>query len=188
MAGGASVVTLSVGSVATGSASVVAGLVSVSARVRSDRSASTPGSGLPQAASVIARALIPAAARRGIEGVTMDVTISVVRHALGHRYRVGVLFAGHPFHGDVAQLVEHLLCKQKVVGSIPIVSTNKAPGSEAAGGFLVPGFSRLHISCTLSSGCVWSTAWGIGEHSARPESTGRVVGERNTRTRFRANG
>ena len=42
-----------------------------------------------------------------------------------------------PKLGDVAQLVEHLLCKQKVVGSIPIVSTNKAPGSRAAGGFLV---------------------------------------------------
>ena len=26
-------------------------------------------------------------------------------------------------HGDVAQLGEHLLCKQGVVGSIPIVST-----------------------------------------------------------------
>lgn len=28
--------------------------------------------------------------------------------------------------GDVAQLVEHLLCKQKVVGSIPIVSTTNS--------------------------------------------------------------
>ncbi len=27
-------------------------------------------------------------------------------------------------YGDVAQLVERLLCKQEVVGSIPIVSTN----------------------------------------------------------------
>jgi hypothetical protein len=27
--------------------------------------------------------------------------------------------------GDVAQLVEHLLCKQGVVGSSPIVSTKK---------------------------------------------------------------
>lgn len=66
----------------------------------------------------------------------MDVTISVVRHALGHRYRVGVLFAGHPFHGDVAQLVEHLLCKQKVVGSIPIVSTTKPPVAMMPGAFL----------------------------------------------------
>jgi hypothetical protein len=39
--------------------------------------------------------------------------------------------------GDVAQLAEHLLCKQDVVGSIPIVSTIKAPGSKAARGFLV---------------------------------------------------
>ena len=29
-----------------------------------------------------------------------------------------------PLLGDVAQLVEHLLCKQGVVGSSPIVSTN----------------------------------------------------------------
>ena len=28
-------------------------------------------------------------------------------------------------HGDVAQLGEHLLCKQGVVGSIPIVSTSR---------------------------------------------------------------
>ena len=41
--------------------------------------------------------------------------------------------------GDVAQLAEHLLCKQGVVGSIPIVSTTQALGSSAAGGFLVPG-------------------------------------------------
>jgi hypothetical protein len=32
--------------------------------------------------------------------------------------------------GDVAQLAEHLLCKQDVVGSIPIVSTIKTPGKE----------------------------------------------------------
>ncbi len=30
--------------------------------------------------------------------------------------------------GDVAQLEEHLLCKQGVVGSIPIVSTRILPG------------------------------------------------------------
>ena len=29
--------------------------------------------------------------------------------------------------GDVAQLVEHLLCKQGVVGSSPIVSTRQSP-------------------------------------------------------------
>ena len=32
------------------------------------------------------------------------------------------------FDGAVAQLVEHLLCKQEVVGSIPIRSTPKRPG------------------------------------------------------------
>jgi len=39
-----------------------------------------------------------------------------------------------------------LLCKQGVVGSIPIVSTIKAPGSSAAGGFLVPGVWGLATS------------------------------------------
>ena len=33
------------------------------------------------------------------------------------------VFPGPPFIGGVAQLGEHLLCKQKVVGSIPIAST-----------------------------------------------------------------
>ncbi len=33
------------------------------------------------------------------------------------------------FQGAVAQLVEHLLCKQEVVGSIPIRSTIPWPGS-----------------------------------------------------------
>jgi hypothetical protein len=31
--------------------------------------------------------------------------------------------SGHRFRGDVAQLEEHLLCKQGVVGSSPIIST-----------------------------------------------------------------
>jgi hypothetical protein len=31
-------------------------------------------------------------------------------------------------HGDVAQLEEHLLCKQGVVGSSPIISTTNTPG------------------------------------------------------------
>lgn len=31
--------------------------------------------------------------------------------------------AGHPF-GDIAQLGEHLLCKERVSGSIPLVSTS----------------------------------------------------------------
>ena len=30
---------------------------------------------------------------------------------------------GPPFHGDVAQLGEHLLCTQGVAGSIPVIST-----------------------------------------------------------------
>jgi hypothetical protein len=33
--------------------------------------------------------------------------------------------------GDVAQLVEHLLCKQGVGGSSPLVSTIEVPGSAA---------------------------------------------------------
>ena len=32
--------------------------------------------------------------------------------------------------GDVAQLVEHLVCNQEVVGSIPIVSTNSSGSRE----------------------------------------------------------
>jgi hypothetical protein len=35
----------------------------------------------------------------------------------------------HVSHGDVAQLEEHLLCKQGVVGSSPIISTTNSPGS-----------------------------------------------------------
>ena len=30
-------------------------------------------------------------------------------------------------NGGVAQLGEHLLCKQGVIGSIPIISTNRGP-------------------------------------------------------------
>jgi hypothetical protein len=36
-------------------------------------------------------------------------------------------------HGDVAQSVEHLLCKQGVGGSSPLVSTTKAAGRERVG-------------------------------------------------------
>jgi hypothetical protein len=32
----------------------------------------------------------------------------------------------HFWRGDVAQLVERLLCKQNVAGSIPVISTNLA--------------------------------------------------------------
>ena len=39
------------------------------------------------------------------------------------RYPDVCLLTGQPHFGDVAQLVERLLCKQEVVGSIPIVST-----------------------------------------------------------------
>jgi hypothetical protein len=56
--------------------------------------------------------------------------------------------------GDVAQLAEHLLCKQGVVGSIPIVSTIKAPGSSATGGFLVSGGPMACTSDPSSSGDV----------------------------------
>ncbi len=54
---------------------------------------------------------------------------------------------GAPQLGDVAQLAEHLLCKQGVVGSIPIVSTDTVaraagPRKGAGGGYeaaLYPG-------------------------------------------------
>ena len=41
------------------------------------------------------------------------------------------LTGGLPLHGDVAQLVAHLLCKQGVEGSSPFVSTipTRTPGS-----------------------------------------------------------
>ena len=38
--------------------------------------------------------------------------------------------------GDLAQLVEHLLCKQGVRGSTPLVSTKEKDQSEMAGLFL----------------------------------------------------
>ncbi len=40
----------------------------------------------------------------------------------------GITVKGQPF-GDVAQLAEHLLCKQGVVGSNPIVSTEEPQAS-----------------------------------------------------------
>ena len=33
----------------------------------------------------------------------------------------------HNRYGGIAQLGEHLLCKQGVIGSIPIISTNRGP-------------------------------------------------------------
>jgi hypothetical protein len=49
--------------------------------------------------------------------------------------RASVQFRGI-FLGDVAQLEEHLLCKQGVVGSSPIISTTSTNSllSRAAGG------------------------------------------------------
>ena len=47
---------------------------------------------------------------------------------------------GPPFHGDVAQLGEHLLCTQGVAGSIPVISTiyNLALDVESDGDSLSP--------------------------------------------------
>ena len=42
-----------------------------------------------------------------------------------------VITKGRPKYGGVAQLGEHLPCKQGVMGSIPIISTR--PGVRAAG-------------------------------------------------------
>ncbi len=39
------------------------------------------------------------------------------------------------FPGDVAQLVEHLLCKQGVGGSSPLVSTRKARSEAISGAY-----------------------------------------------------
>jgi hypothetical protein len=55
--------------------------------------------------------------------------------------------------GGVAQLGEHLLCKQGVIGSIPIVSRWASPG-----GRLQVGVSRLGVSA--SSG-IW-LGFGFG--------------------------
>ena len=48
--------------------------------------------------------------------------------------------------GDVAQLVEHLLCKQGVGGSSPLVSTDEVPGSDQTG---TDGSSGVPIASTL---------------------------------------
>jgi hypothetical protein len=42
-------------------------------------------------------------------------------------------------NGDVAQLVEHLLCKQGVGGSSPLVSTEK-PEKKRCGELSIPSF------------------------------------------------
>jgi hypothetical protein len=71
-------------------------------------------------------------------------------------------FAG----GDVAQLGEHLLCKQGVVGSNPIISTTPAGvGCErglrpAAWGLPLLGFASLGVC--LWSVCLWSVClWSV---------------------------
>ena len=46
--------------------------------------------------------------------------------------------------GDVAQLGEHLLCKQKVTGSIPVISTKLvARSTKVKGCMSLSGFERL---------------------------------------------
>jgi len=51
--------------------------------------------------------------------------------------------------GDVAQLVEHLLCKQGVGGSSPLVSTRN-PRSD---GLFWTCFSSLFVSCQIRAKC-----------------------------------
>jgi hypothetical protein len=70
----------------------------------------------------------------------------------------GVGFAARhaAFAGDVAQLGEHLLCKQGVVGSIPIVSTRWASPPGASLVFLV---SRRGFSVRCVGLCL-GVAWG----------------------------
>ena len=44
----------------------------------------------------------------------------------------------HPLQlGGIAQLVEHLLCKQRVAGSNPTTSTSKSTARRQSGGFFV---------------------------------------------------
>ena len=60
---------------------------------------------------------------------------SIAKNAIAHRVRCAAgRHHGDRQHGDLAQLVEHLLCKQEVGGSIPPVST----GPEA-----FPGYSPI---------------------------------------------
>ena len=49
--------------------------------------------------------------------------------------------------GDVAQLVERLLCKQDVAGSNPVISTNTKPGSHA--GFCIGGGLAIQLGHDL---------------------------------------
>ncbi len=77
--------------------------------------------------------------------------------------------------GDVAQLVEHLLCKQGVVGSIPSISTRSVGARLRSGGLArfgtkfvrgVPSFRLIDCTflkrlCTMSFG-LWSQS-GMSE-------------------------
>ena len=54
--------------------------------------------------------------------------------------------------GAVAQLGEHLLCKQGVVGSIPISSTKGDPSDARSGCVPAAGFERLTQQRVCSSG------------------------------------
>jgi hypothetical protein len=46
-----------------------------------------------------------------------------VQHVDHERFALGGMFAAQDAFGALAQLGEHLLCKQRVIGSIPIGST-----------------------------------------------------------------
>ena len=48
-----------------------------------------------------------------------------------------------PEHGDIAQLVERLLCKQDVAGSIPVISTKGKVSFIRYGGRLLD-FRKFH--------------------------------------------
>ena len=71
------------------------------------------------------------------------------------RQEVGKIFEKRkPFRGGVAQLGEHLPCKQGVMGSIPIISTNFSiePQSGPSEKFVeADGSRRNHAGKTLAS-------------------------------------
>ena len=50
---------------------------------------------------------------------------------------------GKPAHGGIAQLVEHLLCKQGVIGSNPFTSTIREDGRGSRAGIVE---TRAHSS------------------------------------------
>ena len=60
-------------------------------------------------------------------------------------------FVSVPAHGAVAQLGEHLLCKQGVTGSIPVSSTsNREPNLVDCAGFWRKSNSRKATSVALA--------------------------------------